>query len=619
MALSLYKIYLKPLKYLFSAAIIGALSPLAMANNVCNPLSTQTCVLPFPSNYVAKDDASSETQVRLEVSNDAIRPELLAQLPIDEGFSPEGIFNGASGFSAASMVVFEFPEKPKQALPIDGADSILAYDIDSGERIDIRVQWNKFASGKKVSSPSNVLMVNAVSRWPYGKKVLVVIKKDAGLIQETSFEDYRQGAMDNGQKTDYIDALANHIERAGLNTNDVLTATYFTVRARSEVLDPIRTAVDNAYYGNKTVRKMKVLYNPFSFFVHARITGEINTDNYRGNNGTTNVDFTKEPKEQWIPFVLTLPNAARMGGAPVALYAHGLGVFKESDVVVSETNASLGIATFSIDFPNHGARAKADGGLLLQNISPKNVPLQTGMVNQAPIDFAAAHSALNNSLSQLDVASKPSWFNWLGWGADGRPDLNTDQIMMQGTSLGGVLGSAYAALSPNMKSAMFQVTGTGVSSILSESVLWDSMFHKLMPKVATGSEAVMLLSAMQQSLDFGDPINHVDLLRNPDRAHAPRPTFILTGAGDSLVGNNSSIAAAHLMELPLVGAKLYDMRGITRSDDFDDGFGVKHYQPLAQDWMVGPTLSKVTAHMSFLDLMSVHDQRQWIKRFFLAQ
>lgn len=67
----------------------------------------------------------------------------------------------------------------------------------------------------------------------------------------------------------------------------------------------------------------------------------------------------------------------------MAFYAHGLGLLKESDLLVAGMNAELGMATFAIDFPNHGSRNNADGGYVLSNLQTENIATVVGMVNHS--------------------------------------------------------------------------------------------------------------------------------------------------------------------------------------------------------------------------------------------
>lgn len=608
----------KLLLRLTMSVILGVTTSDALAESNCNPLARNTCAVPFPSNFWAVDDAASPTGLRLSVSNDILRDELFEQLPIEEGISPEGIFTGSSGFSAASAALFELGGVPDiDTLPKDGGSAVQAFNLNTGERLPLRAQISPYALSDKVSEPVPTLEIYPRTRWPFGETTLVVVTKELSVdMAAGDFEDALGNAQPGTPEAGYLNELAGHIQQSGIALSDVRSATLFTTRTRGEVVDPIRTLVDRAYDTPQQVRNLDVQYKYLNSDTHALVTGELQLMNYRLKGGEGAVDFDASPATQWTTFRLTLPSAAKKGQVPVALYAHGLGGSKSMDSLVTSMNADLGMATLSIDFPNHGDRAERDGGGVFENLTTTRITTQIGMVNQNAIDFAAAHSALINSLSELDIARPASFFNWWGIGSDGVPDLDTSRVMMQGTSLGGVLGMAYASLSPDLDAGLFQVTGSGITSILADSILWDSQFSGLVPPAANGAEALLMKTAIQHALDHGDPINYVDLIRYPESPREERPTLILAGAGDAVVNNDATIATANLLDLPLVGQKLFDMPGIEQADDYEEGFGVRHYEPIVNEFF-GDTVSRATAHGIFLRNAASKDSEAWMKKYFL--
>ena len=610
-----------PVRAALAVAVSGA-SAFAGANELCNPTSLNTCALPFPSSYWMEDDAMSPTGKTIQVSNEMIRPEIMAQLPADEGFTPEGIFNGASGFSAASAAVFEFNSAPDAAtLPENGEGAVVAIDLNTGEQVPVRALISSYAQSDKVNGTAHVVEVYPQSRWEYGHEILVAITTDldlespeAGLITKIFSGTSEQRA--------YTQGLVSTLTANGVNPLAVRNATRFMVRDRAEVIDPVFAAVADVREREHPVRNLDVIYNYVDADIAARVEGEVLIHNYRMKDGTSNVDYSAEPMEQWVEFRLTLPAASRDGAAPVALYAHGLGANKESDGTVSGMNAEIGVATFSIGFPNHGARGDADGGFVLANVSTDKLGIPVGMINQNVIDFASAHRALETTLANIDVVGQKSWKSWYGNKADGVADIDATQVMMQGTSLGGVLGSTYGAVSPTIKGGVYHVTGVGVTSILANSILWVPMFSNLVPSEANGAEAIMLRGAIQQTLDHGDSINYIDMFRHPELGNQARPLMLTNGAGDTIVPNASSVAAANLADLPIVGEPLFDMPDVRVEADFDEeGYGIRHYKPvvgtvpLIWDGAFAEAASSASAHLIFTRASDREDQKDFIKRF----
>ncbi|MBV1960049.1 MAG: hypothetical protein KUG48_00395 [Oleibacter sp.] len=605
------------------ACAVLSLSVSATANEFCNPTSVDTCTLPFPSNYWSEQDANSPTGMHLNFSDDSIRPEILAELPVQDGFSPAGLFNGDSGYSAATPVIFEFNSTPDaDTLPADGGSAIIAIDMNTGEQLEVRAQVSDYAQSDRVSSVSDVIEIFPRSRWAYGHDILVAVTTDLELA-EPELGILSKLVTTDSEDFAYTSDLVAKLTANGINPLSVRNATTFKVRDRAEVVEPMFSAIDDVWDREHPVRNLDMTYNYVNRDIAGLLKGEVLVYNYRTNGGTGVVDFDAEPIEQWIEFRLTIPASSRDGGAaPVALYAHGLGANKETDTTVSKMNAEIGIATYSVGFPNHGDRTEFDGGYVMSILSPDQLSKTIGMVVHNAIDFASAHRALQTTLAEVDFVGPKSWRSWYGNKADGVADIDATRVMMQGTSLGGVLGSVYGATSPDLKGSVYHVTGIGVTSILSGSILWEAMFASLVPPSANGAEAVMLRSAIQQFLDSGDSINYMDYFRNPRIGNEARPLMLTMGAGDTIVTNDSTVAAAHIGDLPVVGESLTELNGVRVEADYDDGgYGIRQYKPvvgtvpLIWDGAFAEAASNASGHLIFTRASDRPDQQEFIKRF----
>jgi pimeloyl-ACP methyl ester carboxylesterase len=604
------------------ATLVCGLSASAFAG-VCNPLSSATCGVPFPSNFWSVSSASSPTGVRLQLEDGIVRPEVLAQLPAADGFTPSLIFNGASGYSAATVAVFEFDKRPAEfTLPADGGSAVRAFDLDTGKFLPIRTSLSTYARSDKVSAPSEVLQVFPLSRWPYGHRVLIAVT--GSLMVPFSFEPWFEAKVAKqpvgSPEAAYAGQVRQALQAAGINSSYVRTATLFTVRDRNEAVAPMKNLLTATIARDHGVRNLKTSYELFNPDIAATVTGEIRLDNYRRKGGIGTVDFSGATRmDEWVPFRLTIPRSAANKPAPVVIYAHGLGGSKDMmEGIVTDENASLGAATITIDFPNHGARTESNGGGVFDNLSIDRLDRQIGMMTQCTLDFGSLYKAVKSSLRNVDVVAKLSLFNLNWMKADGLADLNVDRMSMQGTSLGGVLGSHFASLAPQLDGGRFSVTGVGITSILSESILWDTSFSKLEPPAANGAEALMLRAAIQQSLDYGDPINTLDYMHYPPLGQNKRALLITTGAGDTIVPNASSIAAAAIANLPLVGEQLYAMPGVRVQADYDaDGYGIRQYRPWTSPLDFGPWITGATSHLIFERPDEKAELKVFLQRFII--
>ncbi len=595
-----------------SCGLAVAAAPAAAAPD-CNPLSLETCLAPFPSNYWADADPTSPTGVRGNVSDDMLRPELLRQLPVDDGISPSGIFTGTTGFSAGAGAVFEFTDRQTPP-PTDGGDVVTAFDLDTGTRVPVHAFISNHARNPILvgDRQSNVLQVFPQVRWGFGHRILVAVSTAMGA-GDPAFEELAAKAAPGSKAAAYVDEVADGLAAAGLDPASVRTATLFTVRDRAEVVDATQRLMDDTSSRPHETRDVRMNWNYAGPYTAGIVTGKVRVDNYRTRDGKGPVDFSGATrKDQWLPFQLTLPRSASSRPAPVVIYAHGITIQKESDVLVSQMNAQLGLATISIDWPNHGARSRADGGYLLDLLHPADLGTLSGLFNQATIDLQGLYEAIGEM--DLDVLRRPSWTNWQGRGADGKPDLNTSSISMQGTSLGGVLGGNFAAMSRDLDFIDFHVTGLGLSHIISQTVLWNA-FGFVLPQGRTGTEDAVLQAALQQAIDPSDGINTIDFVRNPRPGQEKKPMFVMIGDGDAIVPNPSSVAVANLVDLPLTGPERSPMPGVRRAEQADpDGYEIRQYPAFLGKSPI-PLLGESSAHIAFAWPSAFDAQARFIKKF----
>ncbi len=594
--------------------------PLNAQGNDCNPSGNLSCGLPFPSDVWSVSDQTSPTGIRLSMPDTVLPEDVLAELPVADGVTPSEMFAGASGFSAASAVLFDFSSAPVAgSLPADGGDVVVAIDLTTGLQVPVTAMISTDAEGFRLDEPSHLLEIYPRSRWEYGHEILVVVTDELELTTPELGISSRISLDD-----DYVPSLLADLRLNGFDVLKVLNATRFTVRDRSEVIEPMFAAVEEMHATDHPVRNVEVRYMTEDPRISAIVRGELVVYNYRRNNGTGLVDFAAEPMEQWIPFRLVLPQSSLTTPAPVSLYAHGLGFNRIADLPVKSLNAELGIATFGIDFPNHGRRrAQVDGGYVFGILTPEELAKPLGMIVQNTIDFASAHRALLTFLADLDVVGPERTARVGGeYLPDGQPDLDVSQVMMEGTSLGGVLGSVYGAIGPDLEGAVYTVTGVGLTSILSQSVLWDAAFARIIPDTANGADAILLRSMVQQVMDPGDGLNYVDYYRFPRPGDAMRPLMLTMGQDDGIVGNQASHAFALLANMPVVGEVLVPMADVRTQDDYDEtGYGIRQYLPLYDNvpeawdayWL--QVISDTSAHFSLLRPGDFDDQQEFITRF----
>jgi len=501
-------------------------------------MSIGTCALPFPSDEWTVPDATSSTGVRLAVPDGIIPDEVLAELP--ESFTPAELFNGDDGFSAAGPVVFELPTSLKKAtLPDDGGNAVVVYDLTTGERAEVRVNESPDADDR--GRHGTIVQAWSRTHWEWGHTYVAAVTTQLGKQAGGTYAPAPAGSGDPAGRS--------FLAGKGFGDDDVVSLTTFTVRSEADATGAIDAMAAEVRAQDHPVRNVKALPNFLGIpGVSTIVTGQVRSTDFRNGEGQVRYEPGDTGKANWLDFTMTVPSKRLADGSPVAIYGHGLAVFKESMIVVADKNARRGVATIGIDQPNHGSRQGLDGGYIFELTKPSEVDRVSGVVEQSPLDHLSLLLAIPE-LADLDVAP----FNlWDPLAADGVPDLDTGRVFYEGTSMGGAVGSAFVAIAPELEGAALQVAGVGVMSIITGSVFWDigfnasgTGFRGLLPASATAGEAAVLTAAVQHELDDADAVNLVE--RIPGNG---TPLLNLYAMGDGLLPNYASEAFARLAQLP---------------------------------------------------------------------
>lgn len=526
------------------APALGLEAPLA-----CNPVHATGCVLPYPSDVFAHADAASPTGVRLQVADDIWPASMRDQLPAE--VAPSAIFDGHDGFSALGPILFEV-DAPYDAatLPDDGGDALAVYDTATGARIPIHAGLDTQA--RTHDPASTVIRAWPVDRFEWGHHYVAVLTTalrhpDGTLPQRSETLQAVMDATAPPQWVDYHRGLFDEVAGHGVERDEVIAITGFTVRSEADATGPLRALVDRARAEEHQVRDVRAF--PMGGAIGALVLGTVRLTDFR-DPVTGGMRWDPDGgRDEWVPFMLTIPRSAAATPAPVAVYSHGITVIKETALLFAEPNARRGIATIAIDHPQHGWRAVHEGGWVFQLGHPSQIARQIALPIQSAIDFVSLVKAVRTSMADLDIAPVSLGTLW-GASGDGHPDLDPEHMVAEGTSMGGVLGLEFMAIEPNIAAGMFQVPGMGILHILSGSVIWKPLgLDGLIPVGATGVDVSAAIAASQYMIDPGDATNYAAAVQAADR-----PLVVTYGQGDAIVPNYGTQRLIDLTGLPVLAS-----------------------------------------------------------------
>lgn len=548
----------------------------------CNPVHATGCVLPFPSDVFARADVSSPTGRRLQVADDIWPAAMREQLPPE--VAPSAIFDGHDGFSALGPILFEV-DAPYDAatLPADGGDALAVFDTTTGARVPIHAGLDTQARAHDPGS--TVIRAWPVDRFDWGHHYVAVLTSalrhpDGTVPPRPATLQAVMDATAAPRWVEYHRGLFDAVARHGVQRDDVIAITGFTVRSEADATAPLLALVDRARAEEHQVKEIRAF--PLGGEIAALVTGMVRLTDFR-DPVTGGMRWDPDGgRDEWVPFMLTIPRSAATQPAPVAVYSHGITVMKETALLFAEPNARHGIATIAIDHPQHGWRAMREGGWVFQLGRPSEIARQIALPIQSAIDFVSLVKAVQTSLADLDVAPVSLRTLW-GDPGDGRPDLDPGRMIAEGTSMGGVLGLEFMAVEPQVGAGMFQVPGMGILHILTGSVIWKPLgLDGLIPVGATGADVSAAIAASQYMIDPGDATNYAAAVQARDR-----PLVVVYGEGDAIVPNYGT-------------QRLIDLTGLqalANPSDYAGGSGIFR-EPMkpGPPAVIGPLM-----HVSFSD------------------
>lgn len=300
-----------------------------------------------------------------------------------------------------------------------------------------------------------------------------------------------------------------------------------------------------------------------------------------------------------IPFMMTLPKTAAPGGAPVVIAQHGITRWRGDALAMAQAVSTAGMAMIAIDVMYHGGRvvclsdADCDTGVTCNQPAPVGGVAQAGSCAGA-YKPATGATALLGSTAMIPDPSLPSRdFTNLAnpfalrdnyrqhaldlfqlvrvlqdataggllpqLAADVRLQaVNPAKIGYIGQSLGSILGTAFLAMNPTVRTAVLNVGGGDVVD----------MFVDPNSSLSTGVAAGLgvtpetpayyaLLENFRWIMDPGEPLNFARFVRSPDALLTPgraASKVILQEAGmDTVILNPYTQKLGIELGLPLDG------------------------------------------------------------------
>ena len=562
----------------------------------CIPL-TSHCLAPMPSNLFTRPDPSTPTGIRVHLTEDHLSEGVFAYAI---QFLDLPLLNAADGFSPVGQIVVPLPGPvSEQDLPGDlestvQQDSpILILDTASGSPVPFHIRLDP--DGLAQRPPQHFLVMTPAVPLELATTHVVVLRK--GLRQPDgtpvpaypAFEQILQKkTLDNPALEDVaplFEKLFIYLEENGpIPREELLLAFDFTTRSAESLFSPmlhLRDSTDRWALENPPQAQVRnVRYKTLEPSEACEIKGSYTCPSFRTPDRKIVVfDGQNLPVLQGteeVDFILKLPKVSSGIRVPVVIFGHGLWVFKETMLQITRELLQEGFAILAIDAACHGSRIDTDG-FIAALFKLETVQEAVSCLTQTIADELTLVHLLKGDLAKPTLIPEVSYKGQ----EDELPDLDTDTVLYVGQSMGTVIGLTFVALSRDISTAVLNVPGSGIVSIVTNGILTAPLVGKqFIPRGTPPLDAQLLYVSGQNFVDYMDPMNFApQLSRNLFTEHDEDKQILLQQSrNDGFIPNWVTDTLARALGVPLVEPFTYLPYGITTVPSPAKGSGVFHYE-----------------------------------------
>lgn len=268
------------------------------------------------------------------------------------------------------------------------------------------------------------------------------------------------------------------------------------------------------------------------------------------------VDGTTTPPAVRLLIRGTIPKGTMpAGGWPVVIYGHGLGGKNDDVYEWGDKIAPHGFAMVGITAAEHIPR-----GEVITFFDWDSMPGTRESFRQTTADQLQMLRALRDAKNA---------------GLAPYTNLNLQEVSYFGISLGGIMGSSFLALAPDVKRGALVVPGGHLSYELyaeevATSYLWPFISNRsgLQPTDPTWIPFLKNFEHLIQiGLDAGDPLNYAPHVVTPGNqlpgVSGSRPILMHESEGDNWVPNVANEALREALGIPVLTAPVTDGAGVS--------------------------------------------------------
>lgn len=531
------------------------------AEERCDPLVPERCLLPFPSDHFTVIDGGTPTRRRVSLVPESL-PKNAAGTPLDavelnrsDGFSPGSAL--LLWMPAVDLVRSAAPSLTDLGRSLAGDSPVVVVDADNGRR------WPVWVELDANSPPANrALIVRPATNFLERHRYVVAVRRmvdaaGAMLAPSPAFAAYRDGACTTDPafeaRRPRMESVFRTLARAGVARGDLQLAWDFTVASKQSIAGRLLHIRDDAFRflrgRTPTFTVTSVQENPRAEF-RRRIQGTFEVPLYLTGDGGPGerfaLDAEERPVRQAAPWVATftcnLPRHDPASPARMSLYGHGL-LGDQGEVngsLVRSMSATYNVAYCATDWIGMADEDVPNAVAILQDLS--RFATLADRLQQGFLNFLVLGRLMRDPRG---FASHPAFR------LDGAPLIDTGELYFDGNSQGAIVGGALCAVARDFRRCVLGEAGMNYSTLLHRSVDFD--LYKLILDGSYPDPFVQLLAleVVQMLWDRGETNGYAQHLTHHPYRRTPRHRVLLLGAvGDHQVSEFSLQVEARTMGVP---------------------------------------------------------------------
>ncbi len=565
----------------------------------CNPISTDNCLLPWPSSFYLKKDSASKTGWRVNYAKAAM-PSNKSGVTVDPAR-----YNLADGFSVASQPLVYLAEGfSLDTLPgVDAlADStgdksfIWLMNMSSGEKVPLWAELDENGDADQIKP----LIIRPARALKFDTSYVIILRKgikDAKGALLTTPLPFKQ-ILDAGPLSEptlkaeatRLAPVITFLTGKGIKKDDLVLAWDFHTASkefvRSNLLEMVKAARAKIPATGPKYSITKSVDTPTDKNLLRYVIGKMTVPSFLQTDAvdaTLKLDSNGKPVyrgEQQFAFRINIPNCAKSATKPLPILYYGMGLFSQPvddmdtffDRKFPNTLCMITASTawIGLSFP--------DLAVIIDKVITKdftNLPVVTDRLQQSHVNFHTLVKLMQGDLLKdkaLQVAGKSI--------ADGK------ERYYVGISNGGIQGVSAAALEPDIERFVFNVSGGFWSMMMQRSSNFKSMAILLKARYPALVDRAILVSLSQHLWDHTDPASFADmLLTSPAAGMSKRRIMFQEALYDDQVPNISTESVARSIGLPQLTPTVKAVFGLTQKAGPQDSaftvwdMKVKHIPP----------------------------------------